>query len=83
MSSYASAPLALVDLNSNGGCLSSYTAPTRLLTHLQILKGLAKFLPDKLPVKIADATELEMNGLPVHTTTFFWQPRLNFWRRRP
>ncbi|EJK63484.1 hypothetical protein THAOC_15851 [Thalassiosira oceanica] len=37
-----------------------------------ILCGLAAFLPSQLPETIAEATELEMTGLPVHTTIFFW-----------
>ena len=41
-------------------------------TSAAILKGLKSFLPEKLPVTIADATRLEMTGLPVHTIMFFW-----------
>ena len=37
-----------------------------------ILQGLVPFLPSELPETIADATRLEMNGLPVHTIMFFW-----------
>ena len=44
----------------------------------KILEGLATFLPSELPVTIADATRLEMTGLPVHTILFFWSMVMNY-----
>ncbi|EJK52442.1 hypothetical protein THAOC_28278, partial [Thalassiosira oceanica] len=57
--------ISLLNINAIPACVQT-------LVTAAILKGLAAFVPDQLPVTIADATRLEMTGLPVCTTLFFW-----------